>query len=68
MTASVLYGIWTIVIQLLLSLKRGTLKPDCSGECLNSTDESKKDVTDTFNSKMYKTVDSYIFGNSYFSL
>ena len=52
MTASVFYGIWTIVIQLLLSLKRGTLKPDCSGECLNSNDENKKDVTDTFSSKM----------------
>ena len=42
------YGLW---IQLLLFLKRGALKPVCSGECLNSTDESE-DVNDTFSSIM----------------
>ena len=52
MTTSVLCSIGTTVIQLRLFLKRGTLKPDYFGECLNSTDESEKDVHDTFSLNM----------------
>ena len=49
---------------------------DYSGECLNSTNESKKEDNDTFSSNLwdiidfiifaFKTVDGYIFGNNHF--
>ena len=52
MTTFVLGGIWNIVIRLYIFLKKDNLKPDYSGECLNSTDEGEKEDNDTFSSNL----------------
>ena len=45
-----LFGVWTTVIQLLLFLTIGTLKPDYTGECLHSIEISLKEHNNTFSS------------------
>ena len=61
LTASVLCGVWTTVIQLLLFLTIGTLKPDSTGECLHSIKVSGKKHNNTFSSKLQDLIDLIIF-------
>ena len=62
LTASVLFGVWTTVIQLLLFLTIGTLKPDYTGECLHSIEISLKEHNNTFSSNLQDLKDLIIFG------
>ena len=68
-TASVLFGVWTTVIQLLLFLTIGTLKPDYTRECLRSINVSGKEHNNTFSSNLQYLIDLIIFAfKMYFSL
>ena len=59
----------TTVIQLLLFLTIGTLKPDYTGECLRSIDVSGKEHNNTFGSNLQYLIDLIIFAfKMYFSL